>query len=135
VTVQPRGDFNGRYNAAVGMMSDGQYKAAQDALEALIVDFPSEPLIANVRYHLGDLYFSQHDYARAIDELGLAHNLNPLSPNAPRALLEIAQSTGYRGAPSAACSQLKSLAKAYRGVVAGLDDQIRNARKDFKCAR
>jgi TolA-binding protein len=131
----PHGDLMGRYDAAVGMIGDGQYKAAQEALAALITDFPSNPLMAKFRYRLGDLYFREHDYPRAIDELTLAHDLDPSSPNAPKALLEVALSMGYGGATSEACSRLRTLTKAYRGMVDGLDEQVGNARKDFKCAR
>jgi TolA-binding protein len=129
------GDFMERYAAAARMLHDGKYDEARDALEALIVEFPNDPHVANVLYRLGDLYFARRDYARAIDELGLAQGLDPESPDAPTALLEIALATGYRGAKAEACSQLDSLTDDHGGEDDGLDRRIAKARKDFRCRR
>lgn len=129
----PHGSIMERYNAALGMLADGRLREGEAALKSLIADFPSDPMVANARYRLGDLYFGEHDYARAVDELQSAYEQDRSSPSAPRALLEVAASSAYLGDRAAACSQLRSLEKSYRGIVEGLGQEISEARKEFKC--
>lgn len=132
-SVLPHGDFMERYNAALGAIAEGQSKLGEERLKALIADFPSDPMVPNVHYRLGDLYFDQHDYARAVDELRSAYSSSASGPSAPRALYEIAVSAGYGGDAKDACSQLESLERKYPGISEDLEDQVRLARAEFRC--
>ena len=131
----PHGNAMQQYNAALGMLAGGQFKAGEQGLESIITEFPSDPIIASVRYRLGDVYFNQQDYEHALKELQLAYNLKPSSPDAPLALYEMAVSKGYRGETQEACSQLQAVSGKYRGTVEFMDERIREWQRIFKCAR
>lgn len=131
----PHGNALAQYNAALGMLAGGQIKAGEEGLESIIKEFPSDPIIANVRYRLGETYFNQQDYEHALTQLQLAHDLDPKSAEAPLELYEIAVSKGYRGETQEACSQLQSVGGAYDGKVEYLEERISEVQKIFKCAR
>jgi TolA-binding protein len=131
----PHGSAREQYDAALGMITRGQFKAGEEGLESIIKQFPSDPIIANVRYSLGDVYFNQQDYAHALTELQSAYGLKPSSPNAPLALLQIAVSKGYRGETQNACSELQSVGSKYHGEVQFLEERISEWQRIFKCGR
>jgi len=131
----PHGNAKEQYDAALGMITHGQFKAGEEGLESIIKQFPSDPIIANVRYSLGDVYFNQQDYEHALSELQLAYRLKPSSPGAPLALLQIAVSKGYRGDTQNACSELQSVGSRYHGEVQFLEERISEWQGIFKCSR
>jgi TolA-binding protein len=135
IPTLPHGNAMEQYNAALGMLAGGQFKAGEEGLKSIITEFPSDPIIASVRYRLGDVYFNQQDYEHALKELQLAYNLKPSSPDAPLALYEMAVSKGYRGETQEACSQLQAVSGKYRGTVEFMDERIREWQRTFKCAR
>jgi TolA-binding protein len=101
----------------------------------IIKQFPSDPILPNVRYRLGDVYFNQQDYEHALIELQLAYNLKPSSPDAPLALLQIAVSKGHRGERDQACSELQTLGGKYRGQVEFLEQRISEYQRALGCGR
>jgi TolA-binding protein len=135
IPTLPHGSAMEQYDSALGMLIHGQFKDGEERLESIIKQFPSDPIIANVRYSLGDTYFNQQDYDHALIELQLALGLKPSSPNAPLAHLQIAVSKGYRGETQEACSELQSVGSQYHGEVIGLEQRISEWQRVFKCDR
>jgi TolA-binding protein len=131
----PSGNAMEQYDAALGMLIHGQFKDGEERLESIIRQFPSDPIIANVRYSLGDSYFNQQDYEHALIQLQLALNLKPSSPTAPLAHLQIAVSKGYRGEQQEACAELQSLSSKYRGAVLDWEQRISEWQRNLQCGR
>jgi TolA-binding protein len=135
IPTLPHGTAMEQYDAALGMITHGQFKAGEEGLELIIKQFPSDPILPNVRYRLGDVYFNQQDYEHALIELQLAYNLKPSSPDAPLALLQIAVSKGHRGERDQACSELQTLGGKYRGQVEFLEQRISEYQRALGCGR
>jgi TolA-binding protein len=131
----PYGSAMEQYDAALGMLIHGQFKDGEERLESIIRQFPSDPIIANVRYSLGDSYFNQQDYEHALIQLQLALSLKPSSPTAPLAHLQIAVSKGYRGEQKEACAELQSLGSKYRGAVLDWEQRISEWQRNLQCGR
>jgi len=135
IPTLPHGTAMEQYDAALGMLTRGQTKPGEEALESIIKQFPSDPILPNVRYRLGDVYFNQQDYEHALIELQSAYALKPSSPDAPLALFQIAVSKGYRGERPEACSELQAVGSKYRGTVEFMDERIREWQRIFQCGR
>jgi tol-pal system protein YbgF len=55
------------YDAAFQLLGAGEYKQAEQAFEAFVVDYPNEPLTADAYYWLGEARLIQQDFGQAFE--------------------------------------------------------------------
>jgi tol-pal system protein YbgF len=78
-----------RYQQAMGRLRSGDHVAAVALLRELIVRHPRHELADNAQYWLGEAFYDQKDYPRAIDEFRKAASLYPTGNKVPDALLKL----------------------------------------------
>lgn len=88
--VDPEADVKA-YEAALGLLKDGNHNAAIRAFQAFIQAFPSAPLTANAMYWLGLSHFSLGDFKSASATQQRLLKEFPLSPKVPDAMVNLAR--------------------------------------------
>lgn len=83
------GDAATEYRAAVELVKAGNHDAAIAALRAFIAKHPDHDYADNAQYWLGEAYYAQRDYARALTEFRAVIEVYPRGNKVPDALLKV----------------------------------------------
>ena len=84
-----RDDGADRYQQAIGRLKSGDHVAAVALLRDLIARYPRHELADNAQYWLGEAFYDQKDYARAVSEFRKAARDYPTGNKVPDALLKL----------------------------------------------
>ena len=103
------------YETVMNALKAGDYKDAASGLQAFLRRFPDSDVAADARYWLGNAYFSQGDYRKAVaaHEDMMARHAD--SANVPEALLNIAASFAQLNDKKNARKSLQRVISAYAG--------------------
>lgn len=83
------GDDKSSYEAAFGMLKDGQYDHAIAAFEKFLAAYPDSSLAENAQYWLGEAYYVNKAFAEAQTAFQRVIDKYPQSRKRPDALLKI----------------------------------------------
>lgn len=103
------------YQAAVDQLSKKNYDAAQAQFEAFLKAYPETDLSDNARFWLGECFFAQGNYQRAILEYDAVRKNYPKGNKVPAAYWKMALSFDMLGNRDVAKSFLKELVQKYPG--------------------
>lgn len=94
-------DASEAYGLGMAKMQEESWAAARYAFEALLSQFPDDPLAADAQYQLAETFAAEGDTVRALAELEKVESRWPNSARAPGALLRagiLAEESGDRDA-------------------------------------
>jgi tol-pal system protein YbgF len=83
------GDAGSEYRAAVDLLKSGKHDEAITALRAFIQHYPHHDYADNAQYWLGEAFYVQKDYARALVEFRATIEQYPRGNKVPDALLKV----------------------------------------------
>jgi tol-pal system protein YbgF len=83
------GDAAIDYRAAVELVKAGKHDDAIAALRAFIARFPRHDYADNAQYWIGEAYYAQKDYTRALGEFRAVIEVYPRGNKVPDALLKV----------------------------------------------
>jgi tol-pal system protein YbgF len=83
------GDDKAAYQAAFGLLKDGQYDRAITAFGAFLIAYPTSQLADNAQYWLGEAYYVNKSYSEAQAAFQKVVDKYPQSRKRPDALLKI----------------------------------------------
>ncbi|MGH2901134.1 MAG: tol-pal system protein YbgF, partial [Solirubrobacteraceae bacterium] len=83
------GDAAGDYRAAVDLVKGGKRDEAVAALRAFIARYPHHDYADNAQYWLGEAFYAEKDYARALVEFRRVIEVYPRGNKVPDALLKV----------------------------------------------
>jgi len=76
-----------QFNAAVGLVKQADYPAAEAALRAFIAAHPNDPLAANAQYFLGETFYARNKYMDAASAFADGYKRYPKGAKAAEDLL------------------------------------------------
>jgi tol-pal system protein YbgF len=82
-------DASQRYDQAIARLRSGDHVAAVALLRELITRYPRHELADNAQYWIGEAFYDQKDYPRAIAEFRRAASTYPRGNKVPDALLKL----------------------------------------------
>jgi tol-pal system protein YbgF len=83
------GDAANDYRAAVELVKAGKHDDAVAALRAFIARYPRHDYADNAQYWLGETFYAQKDYVRALPEFRKVIEVYPRGNKVPDALLKV----------------------------------------------
>jgi len=83
------GDAASDYRAAVELVKAGKHDVAIAALRAFVRTYPRHDYADNAQYWLGEAFYAQKDYARALTEFRAVIEVYPRGNKVPDALLKV----------------------------------------------
>ena len=114
-------------------MQRKDYALAEETMKNFAQKYPSDRLIANSQYWLGESYFQRQKYREAAEVfLGVTTKFDK-SAKAPDALLRLGQSLAALKEKEAACAALGEVTRKYPHASAGVKAAVNREQKRGKC--
>jgi tol-pal system protein YbgF len=101
------------YRAAVDLIKAGKHEDAITALRAFIATYPHHEYADNAQYWLGEAYYAQHDYQRALVEFRATIETYPRGNKVPDALLKVGYCYAALGQADRAHAVLEQVVNLY----------------------
>jgi tol-pal system protein YbgF len=129
------GSAAARFGAALDLLQDGDYAAAEVAFDRWIADFPVDAQAPVASYWLGEAQLAQADHANAAATF--AANYRTFGADAPRAadnLLKLGTALAAMGDSSRACQTFDEMARRYPAMSPGLRQALDRERRAAGCS-
>lgn len=129
-----QGSAAARFGAALDLLQDGDYAAAEAAFGRWVGDFPEDPQTPVASYWLGEAQLAQADHANAAATF--AANYRTFGSDAPRAqdnLLKLGTALAAMGDSSRACQTFDEMARRYPAMSPGLRQALDRERRAAGC--
>lgn len=122
------------YNNAFAMLNRKQYAQAAESFTAFIRQYPSDPLVPNAYYWLGESHYARGDYVRAIEQFRKGYEAAPSGQKAADNLLKLGLSLSNVKRKEEACVVLQQVVTKFKGsATAATTSRADQARAQLKC--
>jgi tol-pal system protein YbgF len=132
-TLPPSASPKDEFDLGIGYMQRKDYALAEETMRNFAQKYPSDPLIADSQYWLGESFFQRQQFRDAAEAfLGVTTKFDR-SAKAPDALLRLAQSLAALKEKEAACAALGEVLRKYPRASAGVKIAVDREQKRVKC--
>lgn len=122
------------YNNAFAMLNRKQYAEAAESFSAFIRQYPSDPLIANAYYWLGESHYARGDYVRAAEQFRKGYESGTSAQKAPDNLLKLGLSLAQVKRKEEACIILQQVVTKFKTAsTAATVARAEEARATLQC--
>ncbi|QTL04948.1 tol-pal system protein YbgF [Aquabacter sp. L1I39] len=132
-TLPPSGSARDMFDLAAGYMQRQDYAAADPALRQFLQAHPSDRLVPEATYLLGESLFQRQDYKDAAENFLQVSTKYPNAPRAPEALLRLGQSLAALNEREAACATLGEVDRKYPRAASTLRQAVEREQKRVGC--
>jgi tol-pal system protein YbgF len=101
------------YRNAYMDLTRGNYDLAQNGFMTFLLKFPESDLADNALYWLGECYYAQRDYAKALEQFIKLAKDYPKGDKVPSSMLKSGLAYQEMGKPNEALQMFQSLKKKY----------------------
>lgn len=122
-----------QYDYAFGLLRKADYAGAEVALTQFIQANPSDPLVANAKYWLGETYYVRGNYSSAASAFGVAYQDHPQGPKAADSLLKLGLSLSLLGQGGDACAVFGELESRFPNAPANVLQRSKQERSRLGC--
>ncbi len=122
------------YETAYGHLLQQDYGAAEVVFDDFIKRFPSDPLVPNAQYWLGETYFVRGQFKQAAEAFLKGYKTYARSAKAPDSLLKLAMSLDRLGQRDAACSSYSELMSRFPNAPNHIRTRTQSERQRIGCA-
>jgi tol-pal system protein YbgF len=132
-TLPPSDSPRDSYDMAYGYMMRKDYALADDGFRNFLRRFPSDRLVPDAQYWLGESLFQRQRYRDAAEAfLGVSTKFET-SARAPDALLRLGQSLAAMGEREAACASLAEVSRKYPRASVAVRQGVEREQKRARC--
>jgi tol-pal system protein YbgF len=121
------------YNEAFRMLNQTDYDGAERAFARFINDYPTDPLIGNAWYWMGETFYVRREYVRAADAFRQGFEAMEEGPKAGDNLLKLAMSLAAMEKDQEACVVLKQVDGKYAKNSEGLASKTKQEINRLGC--
>jgi tol-pal system protein YbgF len=132
-TLPPSDSPRDNYDMAYGYIMRKDYALAEDGFRGFLRRFPSDRLVPDAQYWLGESMFQRQRYRDAAEQfLGVSTKFET-SARAPDALLRLGQSLAAMGEREAACASLAEVTRKYPRASVAIRQGVEREQKRVRC--
>jgi tol-pal system protein YbgF len=132
-TLPPSDSPRDNYDMAYGYMTRKDYALAEDGFRNFLRRFPSDRLVPEAQYWLGESMFQRQRYRDAAEQfLGVSTKFES-NARAPDALLRLGQSMAAMGEREAACASLAEVLRKYPRASVAVRQGVDREQKRVRC--
>lgn len=132
-TLPPSATPKDEFDLGIGYMQRKDYALAEETMRNFAQKYPSDPLIGDSQYWLGESFFQRQRYRDAAEAfLGVTTKFDK-SAKAPDALLRLGQSLAALKEREAACAALGEVMRKYPRASSGVKAAVDREQKRVKC--
>src|SRR5690606_39797575 len=99
----PDAPIEAQYNYAYGLLTQGEYEQAEQALRQFLDAHPDQPLSSNAQYWLGETYYIRGRFNDAAIAFAQGYQNYPSGSKAADSLLKLGMSLSAMGQKEDAC--------------------------------
>jgi tol-pal system protein YbgF len=132
-TLPPSATPKDEFDLGIGYMQRRDYALAEETMRNFAQKYPSNPLIADSQYWLGESFFQRQLYRDAAESFLAVTTKFDKSAKAPDALLRLGQSLAALKEKEAACAALGEVARKYPHASSGVKQAVDREQKRVKC--
>ena len=132
-TLPPSSTPKDEYQLAYGYVLHKDYGLAEQALRDFIRKYPSEKLLPDAQYWLGESQFQQQRYRDVAESFLAVSTKYAHAPKAPEALLRLGQSLAALNQKEAACATLAEVGRKYPRASASVKRGVAAEQKRTHC--
>jgi tol-pal system protein YbgF len=133
VVMAPSQTPRDEYDLAYGYVLRKDYALAEDALRVFLKKYPSDRLVADANYWLGESLFQRQRYRDAAESFLAVSTKFETSGKAPDALLRLGQSLAALKEKEAACATLGEISRKYPRAPANVKNAAEREQKRAGC--
>jgi tol-pal system protein YbgF len=132
-TLPPTATPKDEFDLGIGYVQRKDYALAEETMRNFLQKYPSDRLVADAQYWLGESMFQQQRYRDAAESFLNVTTKFETSAKAPDALLRLAQSLAALKEKEAACAALSEVTRKYPRASAGVKQGVDREQKRAKC--
>lgn len=126
-------DVNTVYQQGLEAYNSGQYDKAEASFSDVLKRFSQDKLAANAQYWLGEVYYSQKNYAKAAVAFGKGYEKYKDGAKGAESLYKLGMAMNQLGKKEEACAALTNVAKEFPKADKTLLDKAKNEAAKLKC--
>jgi tol-pal system protein YbgF len=132
-TLPPSATPKDEFDLGIGYMQRKDYALAEETMRNFAQKYPSDPLMADSQYWLGESFFQRQLYRDAAESFLAVTTKFDKSAKAPDALLRLGQSLAALKEREAACAALGEVTRKYPRASSGVKAGVDREQKRIKC--
>jgi tol-pal system protein YbgF len=132
-TAPPSQTPRDEFDLGIGYMQRKDYALAEETMRNFAQKYPSDPLMADSQYWLGESFFQRQLYRDAAESFLAVTTKFDKSAKAPDALLRLGQSLAALKEREAACAALGEVSRKYPRASSGVKAAVDREQKRVKC--
>ena len=129
----PPGNAQDQYNYAMGLLTQANYPAAEQAMRAFVQRYPKDALAGNAQYWLGETFYVRKDYGNAATAFAQAYEKYPKSPKAADDLLKLGMSLTALNQKADACKAYARLQRDFPAPPQSIRDRLTAEKQRAGC--
>lgn len=129
----PAGTAADQYNYAMGLLSQANYPAAEQAMRAIVQRWPNDRLAGNAQYWLGETFYARKDYGNAATAFAQGYEKYPKSEKAPDDLLKLGMSLANLNQKADACRAYARLQRDFPSPTQSVKDRLASEKQRAGC--
>jgi len=122
-----------QFELAYGYVLQKDYGQAEQELRAFLRKYPSDRLVADAQYWLGETMFQRQRYRDAAQPFLTVATKYENASKAPDALLRLGQSLAALGEKETACATLSEVTRKYPRAASSVKQVVEREQKRAKC--
>ncbi|HVX79420.1 MAG TPA: tol-pal system protein YbgF [Bradyrhizobium sp.] len=132
-TLPPSSSPRDEFDLGIGYMERKDYALAEQTMRNFMQKYPSDPLVADSQYWLGESLFQRQQYRDAAEAFLAVTSKYDKSAKAPDALLRLGQSLAALKQKDAACAAFGEVTKKYPRASSGVKAAVDREQRRVKC--
>jgi tol-pal system protein YbgF len=132
-TAPPSQTPRDEFDLGIGYIQRKDYALAEETMKNFAQKYPSDPLLADSQYWLGESLFQRQQYRDAAEAFLAVTTKYDKSAKAPDALLRLGQSLAALKEKEAACAAFGEVLHKYPRASAGVKATVDREQKRVKC--
>jgi tol-pal system protein YbgF len=132
-TLPPSDNPRDHYDFAYGHVLRKDYAAAEDGFRNFLGRFPSDRLVPEAQYWLGESLFQRQRYRDAAETFLTVSTKHESTSRAPDALLRLGQSLAALGEREAACASFGEVLRKYPRASTSVKQGVDREQKRVRC--
>ncbi len=129
----PSGSAQDQYNFAMGLLTQANYPAAEQAMRSFVERWPKDPLAGNAQYWLGETFYVRKDYANAATAFAQGYEKYPKSGKAADDLLKLGMSLTNLNQKPDACRAFARLQRDFPSASPPIKERLGSEKQRAGC--
>jgi tol-pal system protein YbgF len=129
----PSGNATDQYNYAMGLLTQANYPAAEQAMRGFVERYPKDPLAGNAQYWLGETFYVRKDWANAATAFAQGYEKYPKGQKASDDLLKLGMSLTNLDQKADACRAYARLERDFPSPPPSIKERVNSEKQRARC--